>query len=180
MMLIASLLLSLVTSPLLAKEKLVAPKMENNKIVLGKQIDQLLKSKHPDYRVLSPLSFTEQVNKITKNRPSSIIGDFNGDKIPDAAIFGYSKKSRKLFIYAAISSKNKGRYKLREVNEFPFMKNQTTTNYTTYLQVGKSAKNQKLRDLIQVQTQSKDINQSLPYYYSIKQDKVLPFRGTME
>ncbi len=164
-----------------AKTQFIEPKMENNQPVLGAQVESLLRKKHPDFKVLSPLSFTDWVNNMTNNHPSSIIGDFNGDKISDAAVYGYSKREGKFFIYAVVSSKKGKSFQLHSVEERPFMKDQITTGFSTYLKLGRREKpGPGDRDTIQIETASADLKQVESFYYSKKANKIQVFEGKMD
>ncbi|PIS47328.1 MAG: hypothetical protein COT17_03995 [Elusimicrobia bacterium CG08_land_8_20_14_0_20_51_18] len=106
-------------------------------ITLSSAMETALKWYDPEFEIWSPRDFHPMVRGLYEYKsfepwrdflayqtPSAVIGDFNGDEVPDAVLMGHNKTQGKTI---AIISKE-GKYTLVEINSGP-LKNPLAPEY---------------------------------------------------
>ena len=173
----SKILLSILVSLSFAK-KIPMPK-QNPKV--PDAIMKAVKKKHPDFKLLSHLSFSAAVMKIASHHPAKVLGDFNNDKKQDAGLYGYSQKERKFFILAIVSSGKKKKYKVFKINEEPFQPKQEVSGFGNYLNMGYKGSNKYLkRDVLQWESVGEGPASVTAYYYSRKSKKMKILEDSMD
>ncbi len=153
-------------------------KSKDNSSMMGKDIRSLIQKEHSDFKMLPKSAFSKEALIASSNHPNAIFGDFNGDKLPDMAFFGYSLKANKSFIYVALSNKDSRSFELNKLLEATLTKVNPLKDFKSFLSVGKKGDVLKAqRDLIQIETMDSPHFHVTPYYYSLKEKKILRFTG---
>ncbi len=178
-MLIFDLILILLFGPIQAE----APPLfhvKNGNMTLSQNLQQLVLTQHRDFELVQTKQFSKNAKKNSKGHPMAITGDFNGDRIKDLAFSGYSRREKKFYYYAALSSQKDNKYSLKIVDQHTINKDQSLKEMTTYLTLGKAKVIKAKRDTVQIESDSTTLMSVEPFYYSLKHKRFQPFRGKMD
>lgn len=161
--------------------KLTLPKiLSDNTVVLGETVDSKIKTKFPDFTILSLGAFSKSSVEISGQHPMAIVSDFNGDEYRDIVIYGVSKSKNKALILGAISNPAQKTYDIYEIHSHILDKTAIRNN-PSYLTVGlKSKLRGAKRDTAQFETFAPGVATALGFYFSTKENKFKPFQGKMD
>lgn len=137
---------------------------------------QVVKKEYPDFRVLLPAAFSQSVITLLKGvHPARVLGDFNGDQKKDVAVYGYSVTSKKLLILVVISQPAGAPRRLLKVREVPFEDKKELTSLEDYISLGdhRTIANNS-RDTVQLETHTPSWNNVIPFYFSLRDQKMKP------
>lgn len=155
-----------------SQSRLVEPKFENQKLVLGEDIKKAMREENSKFKILKPKNFSKSSLKLTDGQPMAVIADYNSDGIKDIALYGVDHSKRKAMVYLLVSSKSEEKYKAFEVMSEDLNKNIVSEN-NTYLSGNQLLKYK--RDVLMVEFFDDSFAGHSAYYFSNSQNQVIAY-----
>lgn len=166
--------LCLVANAAMAKSKIIEPKIENKKIVLGADVIRAIKAQNPKFKILKSKSFAATSIELSDGVPMAVVADFNADGLQDVALYGVDSAKKRTLVYMVVSSAVDQKYHVFEVLNEDLEQN-ILRNNNSYLSGNQLLKHK--RDVLLIEYFDEALAGHSVYYFSNSKNSVIAHRA---
>jgi hypothetical protein len=148
----------------------IQPQLIHGKVVLGADVVKAIKSKNPNFKMLTLNNFAVTSIENSSTSPMAVLADFNGDQKTDVAIYGMDRANNKALIYMLISKAQS--YEAFEVEKAELNASVLVDNESYLTKNRLAAKN---KDVLFVEYFSSDESYHITYYFSNSKHQVFMY-----